>query len=135
MRVRTSKKEKRTRKKNFHTRGAANVERNVHAGSYANPAMRKLFGIELPPETESDHGTDEAAAKASDQPKRSKRKVAFLLGYVGKGYSGFQINEGKRTIQGEFGMFHGCLTVDSSYCCFFFRHFELCSCAIRNPNS
>ena len=74
-----------------HTRGENKPEKEVHLGSYASPDQRKLFNVELPPEE------DEAIAKT-----RVKRKVAFLLGYLGTRYTGFQINEGQQTLQGEF---------------------------------
>jgi hypothetical protein len=69
-----------------------------HRGSYANPAQRKLFHVELPADTTPQEQGDTTAATI----KRSKRKVAFLLGYLGTDYAGFQINEGQRTLQAEF---------------------------------
>jgi tRNA pseudouridine38-40 synthase len=76
----------------LHTRGgSAKADRDVHAGSYANEGMRKLLGIELPPE-------EDPAVTAT----RKKKKVAFLLGYVGTNYAGFQINNDQRTLQGDF---------------------------------
>ena len=74
-----------------HTRGGNKPDKEAHLGSYANPGQRELFNVELPPEE------DEAITKT-----RSKRKVAFLLGYLGTRYTGFQINEGQQTLQGEF---------------------------------
>jgi tRNA pseudouridine38-40 synthase len=64
--------------------------KDVHKGSYADPEQRQLFSIAWPPET-------------NDLPeeKRSKKKVAILLGYVGTNYGGFQINPGVRSIQAE----------------------------------
>jgi hypothetical protein len=78
----------------LHTRGGsgeADANREVHAGSYANEAMRTLLNIQLPPE-------EDLAVAAT----RKKKKVAFLLGYVGTNYAGFQINESQRTLQGDF---------------------------------
>jgi hypothetical protein len=69
---------------------------NPHAGSYANPAMRELFSVQLPDDPQQGDPTADASIK------RSKRKVAFLLGYLGTNYSGFQINESQRTLQAEF---------------------------------
>ena len=76
-----------------HTRGwnKEKKENKPHAGSFADETQRKLFNVELPPEEDP-----EIAAT------RVKRKVAFLLGYLGTNYSGFQVNEGQRTLQGEF---------------------------------
>lgn len=73
-----------------HTRGD-HRDKEPHLGSYANPAQRQLFNVELPEEE------DDAVANT-----RSKRKVAFLLGYLGTNYTGFQINPGQQTLQGEF---------------------------------
>ena len=89
------KKKKKSKKevKNNHTRqkDGERVEKEPHAGSFANEEQRKLFNVELPPEE------DPEIAKT-----RSKRKVAFLLGYLGTNYTGFQINEKQRTLQGDF---------------------------------
>ena len=75
-----------------HTRGIAKGEdKEAHAGSYAQEAQRKLFNVELPPEE------DPELSKT-----RVKRKVAFLLSYLGTNYTGFQINGGQKTLQGEF---------------------------------
>jgi len=74
-----------------HTRGDNKPDKEVHPGSYANPVQRELFNVELPSEE------DEATSKT-----RVKRKVAFLLGYLGTRYTGFQINQGQQTLQGEF---------------------------------
>ena len=86
-----------------------------HAGSYANPEMQKLFGVELPQQflDGSNTGAEENSAatiptnqtqqqQQQQQPKRSKKKVAFLLGYLGTNYSGFQINPAQRTLQATF---------------------------------
>jgi tRNA pseudouridine(38-40) synthase len=64
--------------------------KDVHKGSYADAEQRQLFSVALPPENAVD--LDE---------KRSKKKVAILLGYVGTNYGGFQINPGVRSIQAE----------------------------------
>ena len=85
----------------------------VHPGSYANPAMRELFGVTippdlLPPETPVERPSRNAAAAKPDEDSNenkklfSKKKVAFLLAYLGTGYSGFQTNEGIKTLQAEF---------------------------------
>ena len=91
------KKKKRSKKEAIinHTRRrnteGKHVEKEPHAGSFANAEQRKLFGVELPPEEDPDIAST-----------RSKRKVAFLLGYLGTNYTGFQINGGQRTLQGDF---------------------------------
>lgn len=68
-----------------------NGNKEPHAGSFANKEQRQLFNIELPPEED-----------AEITQTRVKRKVVFLLGYLGTNYTGFQINEGQRTLQGDF---------------------------------
>jgi tRNA pseudouridine38-40 synthase len=94
----------------------------IHPGSYAHEAQRQRFGVELPKSTTgpsidisfslTNNETTAAVPAASGSsgsaatippppPKIVKRKVAMLLGYRGTDYSGFQINEGQRTIQGE----------------------------------
>jgi tRNA pseudouridine(38-40) synthase len=70
-----------------------------NTGSYANPEQRSLYNIQLPSfVTEQEDGKD----AEPDTPKRVKKKVAFLLAYVGTNYGGFQINDGQRTPQAEF---------------------------------
>lgn len=61
----------------------------LHPGSYASEQQRKLFGVELP-------------TPPTEEEERVKRKVAFLLAYLGTNYGGFQINEGQKTLQAEF---------------------------------
>lgn len=84
-------KKLRAEAKTQHTRRAAKEGKETHGGSYANEEQRKLFNIELPPEEDPDKNAT-----------RVKRKVSFLLAYLGTNYSGFQINEGQRTLQGDF---------------------------------
>lgn len=98
----------------------------VHPGSYANPEMRKLYNVTIPahllppadaPRRDRKELSAEAAVKAKSEDgtilaandatttegrKFSKKKVAFLLAYLGTGYSGFQTNEGIQTLQAEF---------------------------------
>jgi tRNA pseudouridine(38-40) synthase len=59
-----------------------------HKGSYASPAMQRLFGVSVPDESQ-------------DVEKVSKRKVALMIGYLGSRYAGFQMNHDQRTIQAE----------------------------------
>eukprot|EP00980_Cylindrotheca_fusiformis_P010449 scaffold2322_cov135-Cylindrotheca_fusiformis.AAC.8 len=71
----------------------ANVDerdRAPHAGSFANPNLREQYGVSLEPRI--DYGEDQ---------KTLKRKVAFLLGFLGTNYGGFQVNADQRTIQAE----------------------------------
>jgi tRNA pseudouridine38-40 synthase len=42
-----------------------------------------------------------AETTTSTTSKAPKRKLAFLVGFLGQNYSGFQINEGQRTLQAE----------------------------------
>jgi tRNA pseudouridine38-40 synthase len=73
------------------------VDQQPHAGSFANAAMREQFGVDLGDLlTRNDNGDD-----ANNGPKKSKKRAAFLLGYLGTNYGGFQINEGQRTLQAE----------------------------------
>jgi len=87
-------KEKKGKNKRTWNNGDESTSQVAHAGSYANPELRAMLGIELPPD---DNGSDD-----DDAVKRAKRKVVFLLGYLGTGYSGFQMNDGQRTLQAEF---------------------------------
>lgn len=95
-----------------------------HEGSFANPAMREKFGITLAPhllppdrslkETSETAGTTTTTTitnangeKEEEEKKReprafSKKKVAFLLAYLGSDYAGFQINKEQRTLQAVF---------------------------------
>ncbi|CAB9500430.1 pseudouridine(27/28) synthase [Seminavis robusta] len=84
-----------------------NRDKQIHAGSYAHPAMRKLFNITLPPHLlppdKPPTSEDYEAEKKQQEPKNfSKKKVAFLLAYLGTGFAGFQSNEGQRTLQADF---------------------------------
>ena len=110
----SNKRRKDSNDKKSHTWREEKAKNAVHPGSYANPAMRELFGVTipdhlLPPETSPErtsrnNDASATAAAAADggadnnsgtetEPKRkfSKKKVAFLLAYLGTGYSGFQV--------------------------------------------
>jgi hypothetical protein len=95
--IQTEPNAKKKKNKKNHTRrpgedwGDNKPEKSVHAGSFANEAQRQLFQVQLPPLE------DEAITQT-----RVKRKVAFLLAYLGTNYGGFQVNEGQRTLQGDF---------------------------------
>jgi DNA mismatch repair ATPase MutL len=72
-------------------------------GSYANPAMREMYGVTLDFEptttaTTNDDGDDKNTTETKDTVKR---KVALLLGFLGTKYGGFQINPEQKTIQAE----------------------------------
>lgn len=67
-------------------------EQSPHPGSFASLEMRKLYGY---PEVL----VEDAIVGASD--KLPKRKVVFLIAYLGQNYCGFQINEAQRTVQAE----------------------------------
>ena len=86
-------------------------KQSPHVGSYALEAMRERFGIELPVELLRQKRATDANATEGDETrstsneteaKRFKRKVAFLLGYLGTNFTGFQMNEDQRTLQAEF---------------------------------
>lgn len=66
-------------------------ERNSvpNEGSYADPAMQELYSVELP------------ETPPLDGVRRSKKKVAMLMSYLGSRYAGFQINKGQKTLQAE----------------------------------
>ena len=112
-------------------------ERNVtpHDGSYANPEMQKLFGVNIDAkdETVEKNNTDkdemigiesssiDAAVSAKDAlatetpaktttteegdvvdtNKVPKRKLAFLVSFLGSNYSGFQINSLTKSLHAE----------------------------------
>lgn len=80
----------RNKKKNKDRKNCSWVEHEVeiHPGSYAHPDQQALLGIRLE-EEEKDIGDT------------SKRKICMLLGYLGDGYCGFQINPGVKTLQAE----------------------------------
>jgi tRNA pseudouridine(38-40) synthase len=78
--------------KRNHTWQSDENRKVVHPGSYANPVFCQLFNVTLPYDIND----------SPQQPATSKKKVGFLLGYLGTAYSGFQINEGQRTLQAEF---------------------------------
>jgi len=75
--------------------------KGIHAGSYATEEHRKLFGVELPSFL-LDSEPEEALEREDGGEKRVKRKVAFLLAYLGTRYGGMQMNEKQRTLQSEF---------------------------------
>jgi tRNA pseudouridine38-40 synthase len=103
---------------------ASRESQKPHAGSFANPEMRALFGVTIDDREahSEDHEKraspmpevaqpindlqDDAVASGSDmvassEERRFKKRVAMLLGYVGTRYGGFQMNENQRTIQAE----------------------------------
>jgi tRNA pseudouridine38-40 synthase len=65
-------------------------EKNVipNEGSYASQSMQDLFQIIIPDISPND-------------TKKSKKKLALLLAYIGSNFSGFQINRGQKTLQAE----------------------------------
>jgi len=103
-----------------------------HPGSFACETMRKLHGIELESSllepllssassSSSSLAATAETAKSADSSNENnttqtteiattttrntntvKRKVAFLIGYVGTAYKGFQVNENQYTIQAVF---------------------------------
>ena len=78
------------------TRGEGKTSAEIHPGSYASSQMRKMFGVDLPElddvEKKGDHKSEddgeENGEADSSEKKRIKRKVAFLLAYLGTNYSG-----------------------------------------------
>lgn len=91
-------------KSDDYVRNFGSSKTEAHAGSYANPAMREMFGITLPPHLlpPTSQERKEEASEENGPRNFAKRKVAFLLGYLGKGYAGFQTNEGQKTLQSDF---------------------------------
>jgi tRNA pseudouridine38-40 synthase len=57
-------------------------------GSYASQTMQDLFQVTIPDISPQD-------------AKKSKKKLAMLIAYIGSNFSGFQINKGQKTIQAE----------------------------------
>jgi hypothetical protein len=84
--------------------GRGSSRMTVHPGSYASEGMRELFKVSLPPHLLPPENPPTGEDYEEEKEKRAytKKKVAFLLGYLGTGYSGFQTNEGRRTLQAEF---------------------------------
>jgi len=66
-----------------------------HAGSFANPVMRKQFDVVLENEE-----TNDKEGRVIDNDTQ-KRKVVLLLGFLGTKYGGFQINPEQRTLHAE----------------------------------
>jgi tRNA pseudouridine38-40 synthase len=77
------------------------ASRSPHLGSYANAGQRERFGVVVPEEPDTNAIEPDQNATEQTIVKRAKRKFALLLGYVGSGYGGFQMNEEQRTIQAE----------------------------------
>jgi tRNA pseudouridine38-40 synthase len=77
------------------------ASRSPHPGSYANAGQRERFGVAVPEEPGASAVAPDQNATEQTIVKRAKRKFALLLGYVGSGYSGFQMNEEQRTIQAD----------------------------------
>ena len=75
-------------------------------GSYANPAMREMYGVTLDLEeataaTTSATDTNDDKNTGTEKKDTVKRKVALLLGFLGTKYGGFQINPEQKSIQAE----------------------------------
>ena len=75
-------------------------------GSYANPAMREMYGVTLDLEeataaTTSATDTNDDKNTETEKKDTVKRKVALLLGFLGTKYGGFQINPEQKSIQAE----------------------------------
>ena len=75
-------------------------------GSYANPAMREMYGVTLDLEeataaTTSATDTNDDKNLETEKKDTVKRKVALLLGFLGTKYGGFQINPEQKSIQAE----------------------------------
>ncbi|KAL7557292.1 hypothetical protein ACA910_016253 [Epithemia clementina (nom. ined.)] len=78
-------------------------DNEIHPGSFANPSQRKMFGLEIPELDALDKKeAPKELGKTEEEEKRVKRKVAFLLAYLGTNYGGFQMNPDQRTLQAEF---------------------------------
>lgn len=57
--------------------------RKILEGSFANPATREKYGVQL---SEIDH--EELGGSEQEEAKRFKRQVAFVIGYLGSNYGG-----------------------------------------------
>lgn len=93
----------------YHSRWAEQ-DSKIHPGSYASPEHRDFCGYQLPSDLQA--AMDAARAENGDKsptdeepnsnrPSASKKRVALLLGYLGSGYAGFQINKEQKTLQAE----------------------------------
>ena len=90
------KKKKKKGRKSMTSRGEGK-NNEIHIGSFAHSAMRNMCGVEMPELDEE----SAAEGQSEEGEQRVKRKVAFLLAYLGTNYGGFQMNEGQRTLQAE----------------------------------
>ena len=79
------------KEKRNHTWITRNDERSEepHPGSFASKAMQELFDVTV------------RDVEEDPEVKRSKRKVALFIAYLGTRYGGLQINEGQRSVQAE----------------------------------
>eukprot|EP00534_Pseudo-nitzschia_fraudulenta_P003639 CAMPEP_0201122954 /NCGR_PEP_ID=MMETSP0850-20130426/6456_1 /ASSEMBLY_ACC=CAM_ASM_000622 /TAXON_ID=183588 /ORGANISM="Pseudo-nitzschia fraudulenta, Strain WWA7" /LENGTH=546 /DNA_ID=CAMNT_0047389747 /DNA_START=434 /DNA_END=2074 /DNA_ORIENTATION=+ len=85
--------------KDFGDGGRNSRDDPPHVGSFANPAMREMFGVVLD-DTDKTNDDDDGADK-KDKVPTNKRKVALFLGFLGTRYGGFQVNPEQRTLQAE----------------------------------
>lgn len=74
---------------------SANQRWIPNGGSYAHPDMQKLLDITVESRDKNESSDEQSARKAP------KKKVAFLVAFLGESYFGMQINVGRRTIQAE----------------------------------
>lgn len=97
------------------------LELEPNGGSFAHPDMQAKFGVTLPTPESLGHtkSKDDKEINEDDEEndKIQKRKVAFLLGFVGTKYSGMQINTGQNTIQAqlELGVYKAGLLLPSNF--------------------
>ena len=117
-------KNKRSKLRSWDNKYDKNQNVPPHLGSFADETMQKLFSVdinEVPNKQSEEEGSEtgkvEAVAKsalvdgskadttkneeAEEEAKIPKRKLAMLLSFLGTDYSGFQINDGYRTLQSE----------------------------------
>jgi len=70
----------------------------IHEGSFANIEMQKLFNM-----------TPKKPLPDEEEPKKSKKKVAMLISFLGTNYVGMQMNDKQKTIHSmiEYAIYQG----------------------------
>jgi tRNA pseudouridine(38-40) synthase len=82
------------RRNNYDNNDDSRNNESPNGGSFANPDMREQFGVTVEELNENQEAEEEGR-------KKVKKKVAFLVGFLGTKYGGFQINPGQRSLQAE----------------------------------
>ncbi|UZJ53209.1 hypothetical protein CBS101457_002529 [Exobasidium rhododendri] len=85
---------------------AEDIVQKVAKGDVKKPRHTYKTGRDRGERRNDNRGTGEAGAKGEEAaddktPRLPKRKVSVAFGYCGTGYSGLQINDGVKTIEGD----------------------------------